>query len=559
MLRDGTIAVAIEKERLTREKHDGFNDSEAIQYCFAAEHIQSSDLALVVQNANFGMAKFSNRWYHGPRILDSSVPIVTISHHLAHAYSALGPSEFDRAAVLVIDGCGNSFDDCVDRDGAQIMERPPAGIEHLYFEKDSYYLMDGNKVRCVCKDFSPWGMGAKDYPMQPRTTLHSVGGAYLAASMYIFRGFEDPGKLMGLAPYGRLGVYKNSIFDTVAGRIFVKYDWMDTFAEPCRSSETFRQNFHQYADIARWVQDEVERAVLYVAHDRYHRAHCPNLCYAGGVALNAVANRRLLLEGPFKHVFIQPAAGDNGLAVGAAYYGWMEVMGKQRVRHSGSTCFGKKYSAATIDEAIRSYGSRVQSRTPYNYIAEMAESLASGQIVGWFREGSEFGPRALGHRSILADPRRPDVRAHINQNVKNREDFRPFAPSVLADEAQIYFNCQYTSPYMLLVAPVRPEWRGQLPGITHVDGSARIHTVDETADPVYHGLLNEFKKRTGIGILLNTSLNKKGMPIVETPNEAIEMFLNSAIDLLVIEDRFITERVMEKMEMVSATCDLART
>ena len=324
LLKDGRICVAIEKERITRVKHDGFNDSAAIVYCLDAAGIQLSDLDLVVQNANFSMLKSGSDWFHGPRILGNGVPVVTISHHLAHAYSAIGTSPFEESAVLVIDGCGNALDDCIDLSDSIVTENPPDELRPLYFEKDSYYTFANNRMLSRYKDFSVWGMGVKDQPMFPNTTRHSIGGLYLGASVYVFSGMEDPGKLMGLAPYGRPGIYDFPIFDLVDGRAFVRYDWMKQFRRPCRSYEQFKANFQYYADIAYWVQREVERAILYVIEHRYRLAPHKNLCYSGGVALNAVANRRILTEGPFENVYIQPAAADNGLAVGCAYYGWLE-------------------------------------------------------------------------------------------------------------------------------------------------------------------------------------------------------------------------------------------
>ena len=343
LLKDGRISVAIEKERVTRHKHDGGNDTDAILYCLEAEGIGLDDLTLVVQNANFGLLKQGNNWWRGRRLFHERVPVVSISHHLAHAYSAVGTAPFDEAAVLIIDGCGSGMDDCLDLEGAVVPEQPPAALRHLFYEKDSYYVFKDNRVTPVYKDFSPWGLSLKDYPMCPNTTQHSIGGMYLAASMYVFSGFEDPGKLMGLAPYGRPGVYDFEIFDLRDGRAFVRYDWMERFRKPGRDYEQFKRDFQYYADIAYWMQREVERAVLYVARHRHTLAPSRNLAYAGGVALNAVANRRLLTETSFENVYIQPAAGDNGLAVGCAYYGWMEVLGRERVRHTGTMSLGRSY------------------------------------------------------------------------------------------------------------------------------------------------------------------------------------------------------------------------
>jgi carbamoyltransferase len=541
LLKDGEMCVAIEKERITRRKHDGLNDMAAIRYCLDAEGIRLDDLELIVQNANFQVFQYGHQWFHGSRDLPASVPVVTITHHLAHAYSAFYASPFEDAATLVIDGCGNAYDDCPN-DGAIVPETPPAVAAHLYFEKDSFYGLRDGRLAPLFKDFSPWGLRLREYPMHPNTTKHSIGGLYMAASLYAFDSFDDAGKLMGLAPYGRPGVYDFPIFDLVDGRVFVRYDWMHRFDRPARTKRLFKEHFQYYADIAWWVQREVERAILYVVRSRRELYSSDNLCYAGGVALNAVANRRLIEESGYRRVFIQPAAGDNGLALGCAYYGWIEVLRQERRHHTGSTALGRSYAGPSSDRAVEEFAAdgRIEMERPADYIARVADLLADGRVVGWFQGRAEFGPRALGHRSILADPRRLPMRDFINREIKCREDFRPFAPSVLEEDRAIYFEGEADSPYMLLVAPVRPEWRERIPAVVHEDGSARIQTVSRAMNPEYDALLRAFKARTGIGVLLNTSLNRRAMPIVETPAEAIDFLLTSKLDYLAIDGAIVS-------------------
>ncbi len=536
LLRDGKICCAIEKERITRKKHDGGNDRAAIEYLLAAEQIRISDLALVVQNTYSGMLKFATGWFEGERPMFGDVPVVTISHHLAHAYSAMATSPFEDAAVLIVDGCGNAFDDCLDLAGATIPDAPEGEMAPLWHEKDSYYRFDADGLRPVYKDFSPWGTGLKGYPMHPPTTRHSIGGIYAAASKYVFQGLDDPGKLMGLAPYGRPGVFNHEIFDLKNGRVFLRYDWMEAFRTPAHSAEDFRSRFQHYADLAFGIQRELERALLYLVRARHASAPHDNLCYAGGVALNAVANRRLLTEGPYKNLYIQPAAADNGVAIGCAYYGWLKVLEKKKPAYDGRVYFGRKYGLDEIANMLKRYEELVHCARSDAPMAEAASHLAAGKILGWFQGGSEFGPRALGNRSILADPRLEHMRDTINAKVKFREDFRPFAPSVLAEDRDLYFDCAYDSPHMLLTAPVRPEWQAVLRAVVHRDGSARIQTVTADINPRFHALLEAFKAVTGMGVLLNTSLNRRGMPIVETPEEAILLFLYTAIDVLVVDD-----------------------
>lgn len=542
LLKDGEICVAIEKERLTRVKHDGGNDRDAVAYCLDAEGITIDDVALVVQNANFGMMGGEPNWWGGERLLSDAVPVRTISHHLAHAYSAVGTCPFDDCAVLIIDGCGNAMDECMDLEGAIVPDAPSSlEIQQLSFEKDSYYLYRDGRLQTIYKDFSLWGIGNRHYPMYPNTTLHSLGGLYLGASMYVFNGFEDPGKLMGLAPYGRPGVYDFEIFDLRDGRAFVRYDWMSRFQRPAHTTEAFKEDFSYYADIAWHVQRELERAILYIVKARHELAPAENLTYAGGVALNAVANARILRESPYRRVYMQPAAADNGLAIGCAYYGWLEVLKRERRRHNGSTCFGRRYDRATIDQALDQRRDELDISETDGHVEMAADALASGQTIAWFQGGAEFGPRALGHRSILADPRNAEVRTYINAKIKQREDFRPFAPSVPLDDLSCYFETEDESPYMILVAPVRPEWRDTIPSVVHRDHSARIQTVTAESDPAYYRLLKAFKARTGVSVLLNTSFNKRRMPIVETPAEALGFFLACPLDLLVL-DRFVVRK-----------------
>ena len=562
LLADGEIVLAIEKERLTRRKHDGGNDQVAMEYVLDRAGITLDDVAVVVQNENFGMFRHGNSNYRGqPRLLTDARPVVTISHHLAHAYSAFGPSGFDQAAVLVVDGCGNAYEDCIDIAPGSLVSSIPCGLEHLYYEKDSYYTSENGRLLTVAKDFSPWG--AQGWSLSPPTTMHSIGGVYQAMSHYVFGDFSDSGKLMGLAPYGEHGRFDFPLFQLRDGRVLVCRENFSKFTSPARSRTALKSNFLYYADVARYVQSEIERALLYLVRDRFERSPSRNLAYAGGVALNAVANSRLIHEAGFERLFIQPAAGDNGLAIGCAYYGWLQVLKKERVRSSGTTYLGASYPSDRVRQAIAEAGNRISVEQSPDVAARAAQLLADGKVLAWYRGGAEFGPRALGHRSILADPGLRGMKDHINANIKFREDFRPFAPSVIASEANRYFDCAgHDSPYMILVFSVRQEYRDRLANVVHEDGSSRLHTVTAESEPMYFRLLQEFKKLTDVPVLLNTSLNKRGMPIVETPEEALSFFLDCALDAMVLEDFVITksrpdpgsrERVRGLVELPSAS------
>lgn len=541
LLADGEVALAIEKERLTRHKHDGWNDRIAMQYVLDNAGITLDDVALVVQNENFGMFRQGNTQYDEQnRLLTDATRVVTISHHLAHAYSAFGPCGFDQAAVFVVDGCGNAYEDCIDNAPGTRLGSIPPGLEHLYFEKDSYYASTGGALETVAKDFAPWS--AKGWPLSPPTTLHSIGGVYQALSSYVFGDFSDSGKLMGLAPYGHPGRFDFPIFELHDGQAFVCRENLSLFTMPAKSRTALKANFEYYADVASHVQREVENALLYVLRDRFDRSPSRNLAYSGGVALNAVANTRLLRETGFQRIFIQPAAGDNGLAIGCAYYGWLQVLGKDRAPSGASTYLGASYPADRIRHALANLADQVSVDQSADVAAQTAQLLADGKVVAWYRGGAEFGPRALGHRSILAHPGLPGMKDYINSKIKFREDFRPFAPSVIAHKAARYFDCDgYDSPYMIQVFDVRPEYRDQLTNVVHQDGSSRLHTVTEESEPTYFRLLEQFEALTGLPVLLNTSLNKKGMPIVETPEEALSFFLDCALDVMVLDDMIVTK------------------
>lgn len=546
LLKDGHICVGIEKERLSRKKHDGGNDTLAIQYCLDAEGIELKDISLVVQCANFEIPQRDR--FKGERVFagTESPKIVNISHHLAHAYSAIGTSPFTECAVMVIDGCGSPLD--------QFLQLHPEQKEYIcettinenrmLCEKDSFYHFDGKKLIPLVKEFSEMAESGSDILSLP-TTKHSIGGFYSTVSKYVFGNMDDVGKLMGLAPYGNLGVFNFEAFEFKSDNLFVNEDWKDKFTNPSHGYEYFKEHFYYYANVARWAQDQVEKAIIACITNRLKRFPHENLCYSGGVALNAVANAKLVDSKTVKNIYFEPAAADNGLALGCAFYGWIEYLKMPKLQHNGSTCFGKEYSIEHIDRIFKK--EEYKQYSPEVFVNEnellkyCAKKLADGKTIGWFQSGSEFGPRSLGRRSILAHPGIKNMKDHINRNIKFREDFRPFAPAVLKDKVGQYFILGRNSPYMILVDKTRSEYLEDLINVTHEDGSARVQTVEESWNPRFAKLIAEFYKQSGIAVLLNTSLNKKGMPIVETPQEAIHLFEVTALDVLVIEN-YVIER-----------------
>jgi len=541
LLKDGEIIIAIEKERLTRIKHDGGNDYLTVQYCLDHAGIELKDISLIVQASNFE-SNIKPEQYQGKRYFDAdiTIPVVTISHHLAHAWGAAATSSFSECNVMVIDGAGSPFEQCLD---VNRQELPGRG---MFCEKDSFYYFDGKALKAVYKDFSEVRLFENKHRLKLPTNYHSIGGLYSAASFYMFGNMDDAGKLMGLAPFGKSNG-KPPLFNLEGGRIEVNYESVNEyFTNPSGSYDQFKKDFYHYSDIARWVQHETEKAVLYLFKERLALNPHPNMAYTGGVALNAVTNHLLLKFGMIENLFVQPSAGDNGLAIGCAYYGWYEVL--KNTKQSGcslSPFSGRSYNASEIEAAIQSYEAdhhiKLNATQTDNIIEETACLLADGKVIGWFNGGAEFGPRALGHRSILSDPRIAGIKEHINGNIKFREDFRPFAPAVRLEDVDEYFTYGWESPYMILVDKIRPEWKQQLAGVVHQDETSRVQTVTQEWNQVFYDLITRFREKTGVGVLLNTSLNRRGMPIVETPLQAIELFFSGAIDVLVI-DNFIIKK-----------------
>ncbi|MCW3848994.1 hypothetical protein OF829_17280 [Sphingomonas sp. LB-2] len=540
LLKDGRVCVGIEKERITRQKHDGGNDNAAIRYCLDAEGIALSDIDLVVQCANYEIP--DRDVFAGPRPFAGSdhPPILSISHHLAHAWSAAGTCPFDDCAIMVLDGCGSPFVQCTDTGRGILLPEDLPRQPAMWCEKDSFYHFDGREVVPLLKDFSLYRPQTSPHIRMPGTE-HSVGGFYAAVSRYVFGNLDDAGKLMGLAPYGRPGAVAHQAFSVRDDRIFVEEEWQATLTRPASGYEDFRANFQYYADIACWAQQQVENAVIALFEARLRRFPAGRVCYAGGIALNAVANARLLDEAVVHDFYIEPAAGDNGVALGCAFYGWIKALGRDRVPHDGNTCFGRTYTMAEIGEALADAPSDWRITEPDDLAARVAEQLAQGNTVGWFQGGSEFGPRALGRRSILAHPGKPGMRDHINAAIKFREDFRPFAPAILPEFAGDCFVSGRDSPYMILIDRTKPAYADALRNVTHVNGTARVQTVDRAWNPAFAGLIEAFHARTGIPVLLNTSFNRRGMPIVETPGEAVALFAESALDVLVLQDVLVVK------------------
>ena len=559
LLRDGAIAFAISKERITREKHASGFHQEVIEYCLKAEGITLDDVDLVVRNCYIlpvgemedrlvyqdmpGFLPFADRSVAvtHPLFRSTSDKVITVSHHLAHAYSAFAVSPFKDGVVMVVDGVGNYQ--------ADVMEAYPAGdkVSPLARESESYYKFDDKTLECLKKVFMEQsrGMLSDEFYNMP-----GLGALYSRVSTYVFGDWNKCGELMGLAPYGRREKVGH-LLNMADGRLTVPA-WGTEYNQPhLFGSGGWEKSpaMRHWEDIAWRVQDDTENVLLARARWLRETTGAKNLCIAGGVALNCVANGRIVREAGFENVWIQPAAGDDGIAIGCAYYGWLEILKQQRNFVMDHAYVGRPYTDREVARSLEKFLVRIQveAKKSDDICRETAKLLAEQKVIGWFQGRSEFGPRALGHRSLLGDPRKAEMKDILNSRVKHRQAFRPFAPIVLAERMKEIFEGEEDSPYMLIAKLVRTEWRDKIPGIVHVDGSARVQSVRESTSPMLYRVLKEFEALTGVPVLINTSFNIKGEPIVETPEDAVNCFLNTGIDHLIMHDMLVTKTGMHKV------------
>ena len=469
-------------------------------------------------------------------------------HHQSHAASAFYPSPFDSAAVLCLDGVGE-------------------------WATTTLWRGEGNTLDPL------WEI---DFP-------HSLGLLYSAFTYFTgFKVNSGEYKLMGLAPYGEPkyvdvilenlldlkddGTFRMdmSYFNYATGLTMTNDKFAALFGGPARASEA--QLTPREMDIAASIQVVTEEVVLRLARTLHRETGAAKLCLAGGVALNCVANGRLLREGPYTDIWVQPAAGDAGGALGAAYIVWHEYLGQQRTPDAGDSMqgayLGPRFEQNDIEQRLATVGGEFRAVPDDELTAEVAELLEQGKVIGWFQGRMEFGPRALGGRSIIGDPRNQTMQSTMNLKIKYRESFRPFAPSVLYEATADYFALNAKSPYMLMVADVQPSLqiemtaeqdalfgidklnvpRSEIPAVTHVDYSARIQTVHDDTNPRYHALLKAFYERTGCPVVVNTSFNVRGEPIVCTPEDAYRCFMRTEMDYLVVENCILSKAEQPEQE-----------
>ncbi|MCK6259469.1 hypothetical protein LCY76_23130 [Fictibacillus sp. KIGAM418] len=508
----GEILHYIEEERLLKIKH-ALNIgrkmviNKAAEYCLMESSLKESDLDAIVTTDIVEPAYYSRYSHHDIKI---------INHHLSHAASSFYPSPFHDAAILVVDGRGSS----IGEDAKETI---------------SFYYGDGNQIQELKKS-----TGTEHNDL----ITNSLGCFYEEVTKAIGFEFLQDGKTMGLAPYGS-DKYVDKFRD------FFDMDDQGRFIQTVPQLHSLREfiieEIHTSLDpeqckanLAFAVQHHTEECLINACLHLYHLTKSKNLCLSGGVALNSVANHKIAQHTPFENIYIFPAAGDAGTAIGCALYGYYALYDNPRiVKESATLCtpyLGKEYPQEAIKKAIDQHADELIIQKPIDLNDYVSSLLADGKIIGWFQGRSEAGPRSLGNRSILADPRKHDMKDTINRRIKHRESFRPFAPAILEEHAQAYFSLQCLSPYMLFVADIIPSKRNQIPAVTHVDGTGRLQTVSKPMNPIFHSLLESFYHKTGVPILLNTSFNDNGQPIIESPMDAVVTFLKLDLDYLVVGD-----------------------
>jgi carbamoyltransferase len=549
---DGSVAVArpssvvtLQKERLSRTKHHwGRLGDLPNRYVPVVPELRepvdlvvecfSSDDEVKHVDAYHAEVRDALHFRDEPRI-------VTISHHLSHLYSAFPPSPFDSAAAMVIDGQGSPVRDSTeDRDQLRAAgideETPPDLLEIASF----YRWTRGGRPELLARQL--WD-GDWDRPA-------GLGCFYYLLTRVMFTGEGSEGKVMGLAPFGDPDRFDLPELTVEDHRVLIPPAWTAFLAEERGRFDHFlggAGSFQDAADLAAAGQRAFERALLRVAAWLHERTGEQDVVFAGGTALNCSANGRILRESPFRDLFIPPSAHDGGTALGCALYGLMECLGRESSFRWTDDFLGPEPDPAALAAAVRAAEAdpALAVERPGDgaaLAARAAELLAAGHVVAVHQGRSESGPRALGHRSIIGDPRHPAMRDFINFRVKGREWFRPLAPLVLADRQAEVFDVDRPVRFMQLAIDVRPEHRDPLPAITHVDGTARIQTVEPGSTPFLHALLTAFDAATGCPVLLNTSLNGKGDPLTESPTDSLAVLTSTEMHALVLGDHLVVKR-----------------
>lgn len=539
LLHGDEIVVAIQEERLDRCKRRRIFGAEralCVEYCLAAAGIRANQLDLVVavpQHFPRRVARQDITLNPALQLGVHGIDHLWISHHLAHAASAFATSGFGESAVLVVDGQGSSCDDLSDAERSTVV-----GAGGGWEAASLYHARDVTLEPLEKHLTGPLGYVVAPDGEAGMSSFNSLGGIFTAVASQIFGGEVDAGKVMGLAPYGEPVHPVSEFFEIVDGR----FDFRPDVSRRFRGDSRWPDRDEEYRNLAASAQAAIEEGILHLARRLHARSPGGRLCYAGGVALNSVTNERILREVGFAEVHVVPAAEDSGCALGAAYLGLWQLTRENTRRRLRRDSLGRSYGAAEIARAIeRTPCVEVVEPAGGSWIGETVRLLAEGRIVGWFQGGSEFGPRALGQRTILCDPRRADAKELLNRRVKHREAFRPFAPVVPREEAHRWFDVGPTpdSPFMLRVCPWRRDALDLVPAVVHVDGTGRLQTVTAEDNGDFYTLVRAFGRETGIPVLLATSFNVMGEPIVETPEDALWCLLYTGVDVCVLGDRVV--------------------
>lgn len=551
LVQDGVVVAAAEEERFTRKKHDSDLPRNAIAYCLRAGGITVNDLDAVgfyekpllkferilqssLQNFPQSWRMFTRAmpvWFQKKLWIQTEIegavgkkaPIYFIEHHLSHAASAFLVSPFAEAGILTFDGVGE-------------------------WTTTAYGYGQGTDIELTKEIRFPHSLGL----------LYSTFTAHAG-----FEVNEGEYKLMGLAAYGQPTYYQQvrdlvDLRDDGSFQLDMRYfayhyalhSMSDKFIEvfgPPRAAEAPMED--RYANIAASIQRVTEEVMLAGARYIRRTTGSDNLVMAGGVALNCVANGRILREAGIKDLWVQPAAGDAGGALGVAAYLYHKLSGRPRTWTMDNAFLGPEYSNTEIKAFLQSQDIAYQELSDADLVTRVGKLLAESNVIGWFRGRMEFGPRALGSRSILANATDPNMKDILNEKIKHREQFRPFAPAVLLEETPNYFalDAAHESPYMLLVADVHPQYRAVLPAITHVDGTARLQTVTAAQNGLYYQVIREFFGHTGVPVIVNTSFNVRGEPIVNTPAEAYNCFSHTDMDYLVLGNCLVTKAAKKQI------------
>ena len=557
LLIDGQVVSATEEERIRRIKHWAGFPSEAIKFCLEDAGLTLKDIDVITISrdpyANFSLKvlsalknrlslgnikdrvsnirKASNiedefRLHFSDQFSSMKAKFVNVEHHRSHLASAFFVSPFEESAVLSIDGFG---------DFSSVMTSYGKGNQLTVLDKVNY--------------------------------PHSLGVFYTAFTQYLgFPHYGDEYKVMGLAPYGK-ALYKEQVRQVIEltsdglfklnlnyfnhtrngvnmtwtdGIPFVDTMYSNQFIKsfgPARGKEEELSQYHK--DLAASVQAVTEEVIFHMAEHLRLKTKSENLCLAGGVGQNSVANGKIILNTGFKNLYIPPAAHDAGTSIGSALYYYHQTEKNKRTLVSKTGYYGYKATKEEIEETL------TRNNVAFQYFEDrealidiVTDRIIDGQVIGWYQGRAEFGPRALGHRSIIADPRRNDAKEILNLKIKRRESFRPFAPSILIEKVPDYFEQTDEVPFMEKVFIIKPEMRDKIPAVTHVDGTGRLQSVDKLNEPIYHRLIERFNEKTGVPILLNTSFNENE-PIVNTPQEALDCYLRTKMDVLVMDNFYI--------------------